>query len=86
MGILDDVSDVIEDEQVLAVEFGDRGFERQLAPRRLQALDKIGRAGEQDAPSVFDESEPNRRTQVAFPATRRSKTQQVSPCIEPDVA
>jgi hypothetical protein len=30
--ILGDVGDVVEDEQVVAVELGDRGFERQFAP------------------------------------------------------
>ena len=56
--ILGDVSNVVEDEQVVAVELGDRGLERQLAPRRLQALDQIGGADEQDTPAVLDEGAP----------------------------
>ena len=61
--ILGDVGDVVEDEQIVAVELGDRGFERQFASRRLQALDEIGGTGEQDAPAVLDKGEPDRRTQ-----------------------
>jgi hypothetical protein len=37
-------------------------LERQLAPRRLQALDEVGGADEQDAPAVLDESQRDRRT------------------------
>src|SRR5947209_20407916 len=36
--VLRDIGDVVENEQVVAVELGDIGFARQLAPRRLQEL------------------------------------------------
>jgi len=39
--ILGDVEEVIEDQQVVAVELGDGGFERQLIPRDPQPLHKI---------------------------------------------
>ena len=60
--ILCDIGDIVEDEQVVAVELGDRGLERQFAPRGLQSLDEVGGADEQDAPAVLDESQRDRRT------------------------
>jgi hypothetical protein len=54
--ILSDVSDVVEDEQMIFVEFGDGSFELQCSPSGLGLLDEIGRAGVQDAPSILDES------------------------------
>jgi hypothetical protein len=49
--ILVDVGDVIEDQQVILVEFGERAFEGEFAARDLQA-------DEQHPPSVVDEGEP----------------------------
>jgi hypothetical protein len=51
--ILADVEDVIEDQQMIFVEFGKRGFESEFAPRDRQ--DEIAGAHEQHAPSVLDE-------------------------------
>jgi hypothetical protein len=39
--ILADISDVVEDQQVILVELGDRAFEGEFAARDLQALDEI---------------------------------------------
>ena len=56
--VLGDVGDVVEDEQVVLVELGDGGLELQVAPGGLQLLDEVGGAGEQDAPAVLDQGEP----------------------------
>ena len=71
--ILGDVGEVVEHEQVVFVELGDRGLQSQLAARNLQALDEIGRASEQDTPTVFDESEAEGCRQVALSAAGRDR-------------
>src|SRR5205814_5537495 len=43
--ILGDVGDVVEDEQIVAVELGDRAFECELATSDLELLHQIGGAG-----------------------------------------
>ena len=48
--------DVIEDQQVVAVELGDGAFQAEFASRDLQALHQIGGAGEEHAPAVLDQS------------------------------
>lgn len=53
--ILGDVGDIIEDEQMIAVEFGDGGFEGEVLPGDLQALDEVCGSGEQHAEAGFDE-------------------------------
>jgi hypothetical protein len=54
--ILGDVSEVVEDQQVEAVEPIDCGFEVEFAARDLELLHQIGRAGEENLPSLLDES------------------------------
>src|SRR5271154_350451 len=49
--VLGDIGDVVEDKQIVAVEFGDRTFERELTTSDLELLDQIGGAGKQHAPS-----------------------------------
>ena len=39
--ILPDIGDVVEDEQVILVELGDRAFEAEFTARDLQALDEF---------------------------------------------
>ncbi len=75
--VLADVSEVVEDEQMVLVEFGNGAFERQFLPRHLQSLNKIGRAHEQHAPAVFDERQTDGRRQMAFAATGRAEHQDV---------
>jgi len=58
--ILGDVGDVVEDEQIVAVELGGRAFEGQLATSDLELLHKISGAGKHHAPSILDQGEPER--------------------------
>ena len=64
--ILGDVGDVVEDEEIVAVEFGDRVFKRQFAAGDLKPLHKIARASEEHPPAVFDEGETERGREMAF--------------------
>jgi hypothetical protein len=71
--VFGDVSEVIEDQQVIFVEPGNSGFERELAAGNLQPLDEIGGAGEQNAPAVLDKSEAQCRREMAFAAAGRGR-------------
>src|SRR6516165_1646852 len=51
--IFGDVSEVIEDKQIVAVEFGDRIFKSELATSDLELLYEIGCAREQYAPPIL---------------------------------
>src|SRR5213078_2099130 len=70
--VLADVDDVIEDQQMILVELGERTFEGELAARDLQALDEIAGAHEQHAPSVLDECEPDGCRKVALASAGRA--------------
>src|SRR6266852_5775249 len=66
--ILGDVGDVVEDEQIVAVELGDRAVECELATSNLEPLHEIGSAGEHHAPSILDQGKPERCRQMALAA------------------
>ena len=63
-----------------------RAFEGELAARDLQALDEIGGAGEQHAPAVLDEGEPEGCRQMALAAAGRAEQQEIGALLEPAVA
>jgi hypothetical protein len=52
--ILGDIGEIVENQQVLFVEFGDRRFEREITARDLEFLHEICGSGEQYAPALFD--------------------------------
>ena len=66
--LLADKSDVIEDQQVILFELGDRALERELAPRDLQALDEIANACEQHTAAALDERETDGGRKMALAA------------------
>lgn len=69
---LGDVADAVEDQPDVAVELGDGAFERQLPSRHLQALHELCGAGEQNAPAILDEGQPERCRQMALSAAGRA--------------
>src|SRR5262249_61911982 len=73
--ILADVDDVIEDEQMILVELGERTFEGELAAGDLQALGGVAGAHEQHPPSGLDEREPDGWRTIALGPARRSAPQ-----------
>jgi hypothetical protein len=77
--ILGDVGEVVEDQQVILVDFGNGGFEREFAPGDLEPLDEIGGVGEQNAPAVFDRGEAERCRQVALSAAGWAEPDLVAP-------
>ena len=66
-----DIGDVVEDQEVEAVEPGQHGFQGELAARDLEALDQIGGSGEQDAVSVLDQGEADGGRQMALADSAR---------------
>ena len=84
--VLGDVGEVVEDQEVEAVEPVDGGFEGELAAGDLELLDEVGGAGEEDAPAVLDEGEADGRGQVALSAAGRPEEEQVGALGEPGVA
>ena len=55
--VLGDIGDVVENQEVIFVELGDRRFEHEVAPRDLELLNEVGGSGEQHAAAVFDQGE-----------------------------
>jgi len=84
--ILGDVGDVVEDEQIVAVELGDSAFECQLATRDLQLLHEISGAGKQHAPSILDQGEPERCRQMALAAAGWAEEQDIGAFLQLGVA
>lgn len=70
--VFGDISEVVEDQQKVFVEFGDGGLEREFAAGELELLDEVGGACEQHAPAVFDEGEADGRSEMALSAAGRS--------------
>ena len=70
--VLGNVGEVVEDQEVEAVEPVDGGFEGELAAGNLELLDEVGGSGEEDLPAVLDEGEADRRGEVALAATGRT--------------
>jgi hypothetical protein len=57
---------------MILVKLGDRAFEAEFTACDLQALDEFAGAGEQDAPSVLDESKPDGCCKMRLAGARRS--------------
>jgi hypothetical protein len=64
--ILGDIGEIVEDQKVIFVEFGDRGFEGEIAASDLKFLDEVGGSGEEDAPALFDQRQTERRREMGF--------------------
>src|SRR3954451_7731040 len=84
--VLGDVGEVVEDQEVEAVEPVEGGFEGELAAGDLELLDEIGGPREEDLPAVLDEREADGRGQVALSSARRPEEEQVGARGEPGVA
>ncbi|MGY3239988.1 hypothetical protein ACVMAJ_006878 [Bradyrhizobium sp. USDA 4448] len=83
--ILGDVSEIIKDQEIEAIETIDGRLEVELASRQLELLHEIGGPGEEDAPSVLDEGQADRCRQVALSAAGRAEQQQIGALAQPAV-
>ncbi len=71
--VLGDIGEVVEDQQVEAIESVDGGFETEFAARDLKLLDEIGGASEENPPTVLDKGEADCRGEMALSATGRAE-------------
>src|SRR3954451_9788248 len=71
--VLGDVGEVVEDQEVEAVEAVEGGFEGELAAGDLELLDEIGGPREEDLPAVLDQREADGRGQVALARPRANQ-------------
>ena len=77
-----DVGEVVEDQQVVFVELGDGGLQREGLSGELQPLDEIGGAGEQHAKAVLDQGMAEACREMRFagrPAARSTGCWRLSP-------
>jgi len=81
-----DVAEVVENEQMVFVELGHRGFECEFASGDLQALHEVGSSGEQNPPASFHQRKADCRSEVGFAATRRTERDEVRALLEPSIA
>jgi hypothetical protein len=84
--ILPDIGQVVEHQQVVAVEPGDGGFEGQCLARGLQALHQVGGPGEQHAVAILDQGTADGGGDVGLAGARRAEQQQVGTLVEPGIA
>ena len=71
--VLGDIGQVVEDQQVIFVELGDRGFEAEIAARDLEFLHEVGGSSEQHPPALFYQSQAERGRQMRFASTGRNR-------------
>ncbi len=65
--VLANVGQVVEHEQVAAVELGERGLKGEVLSRGLQSLHQFGGPGEQHAIAVLDQAAPESGGDVGLP-------------------
>ena len=70
--VFGDIGEIVEDQQMIFVESGDCGFEGEIAARDLKFLDEIGGSGEEDAPTLLDQGQTERRCEMGFPGAART--------------
>ena len=80
------VGEIVEDQEVILVEFLDGGGEAQLLAGGLQLLDEIGGAGEEHAIAIVDEGMTESGPEMAFADAGWAEEQDVLPAIDPCVA
>ena len=84
--ILGDIGEIVEDQEIEAIEPIDGGLEIELATRHLELLDEIGGAGEEHAPSVLDQGEADGGREMALSAAGRAEQEQIGALAQPAVA
>lgn len=77
------VADVVEDDQVEAVELGQRGLEDEVAAGGLEALHKVCRAGVEHTAAGFDKGVAYGAEQVRLAGSRVPDRDEVAPRLDP---
>ena len=84
--IAPDVAEVIQDQQVVAIQLGQFLWQSHVAPGGLQSLHDVAASGEQHATPGFDQCVPEAAHEMALADPGRSEQQHVGAAIEPLVA
>lgn len=84
--ILADIGEVIEDEEVILVELGERRLELEVAAGGLKPLHEVGGAGEQHAPTALDQCQAESCRKMRLSGARRAEHDQVGAFVQPAVA
>src|ERR1039457_2498735 len=84
--IFADVGEIVEDQQMKAVEPVDGGFEREFAASDLQSLNQIRGSGEQNAEAIFHQRQADRGREMRFSASGSTDQQQIGAFADPTVA
>jgi len=84
--ILGDIGEVVENQQMIFVELGDRRFEHEVASRDLEFLHEVGGSGEQHAPAFLDQRQAERRRQMRFSAAGRPEAEKIGALFDAGVA
>jgi hypothetical protein len=70
--ILADICEIVQDDQVEAIQSVDGGLQRKLATRDLQPLHEVGSASEEDLPALLQQAQSNGRRQVRLASPGRT--------------
>ena len=84
--ILADVGELIEDQEVEAVETIDGCLQRKLAARHLKPLYQVGGAREHHAPAILHQSEADGRGKMRLPAAWSADKEHVGAFVDPAVS
>ena len=79
------VAEIIQNEEVESIEFGQFLRQAQIASSRLKPLHQIAATGEEHALSRVDKGVPDATEQVTLPASGRPEGEQIDAAIEPFV-
>src|SRR3954468_22193915 len=83
--ILGDVSEVVKDEQIVAIELVDFAFEGQVATGDLELLYEIGCACEQHTPSILDQGKSECCREMALAGAWRAEEENVGTLLQPGI-
>ena len=81
--ILLGIGDVIEDDEIELVEFGEGGLEGEVASGGLELLHQVGGTGVEDAPAGFDKGMPDSAQDVGFARARVADGDEVCAGLDP---
>lgn len=84
--VLAHIAEVVEHEDVEAVEFGQGSGQREIAPRRLKLLHEIGGPAEEDALALVDEGRADRGCEMRLAGAAGAEDQEITALLDPGVA
>jgi hypothetical protein len=84
--IAPDVAQVVQDQQVEAIQPGNFGWQAHFSARHLQALYEVAGAREVNTVAAVDQAVADRAHQLAFADAGRSEQKQVGTLLDPAVA